>query len=254
VKLLLLLLFISCSGLPHFGSPKEIKRNYVYIDVSGKYRFTREHKLLNQKIVTRTQLTQETGDNSKVLEKSITVSQLGTVKKSDIRSLVVRPYGSEFSVWLEGKKYDSKSKLDQSSKSLEVDLQSPESKWNGIQRYPFPRDDKFCYFSQIPECLYHNLLLLKSIENPKETYGFTIVWDGFPFIQDQLNGVGQKLFSKAKISYEKSPKNEHRIVVEFEGQSVLYHFSKSFDLIRMLWIAQGISIIPPDEDVNDPEE
>lgn len=236
------------------GTPKEIKRTYVFIDVSGKYQYTREHKLINQKLVSRTQLTQEIGETSRVLEKSITVSQLGTIKKSDIRSLVLRPYASEFTVWLEGQKYESKSKIDQNSKSLVFDLVSPESKWSGSQSHAFPKEEKFCYFTQIPECLYHNLLLVKSVENPQQSFPFTIVWDAYPYIQEQLTGVGQKVFSKAKLIFEKEMNNEQRFIVEFDGQSVLYHFSKSFDLIRMLWIAQGISVIPPEEDVNDPEE
>jgi len=45
-----------------------------------------------------------------------------------------------------------------------------------------------------------------------------------------------------------------RFVVEVDGQSILYHFSKSFDLVRMFWIAQGISVIPPGEDSTDIEE
>src|SRR5690606_20341591 len=124
-------------------------------DVSGSYLFSRDIKMVKKKVVTRNQLMQA-GPSGKVLEKSIVVSQLGSIQEKNRRILTMRPYGSEFTVWLEGKKYSSRMQLNPRKKVMEVRLQSPNPKWQGLQEVPFPRGKYFCYYSQLPECLYHN--------------------------------------------------------------------------------------------------
>lgn len=255
-SVLLTFLFLSsCSSLLPTGSPKEGKKSFAYVDVSGRYSFTREHKLVNKtKLITRTLISNNQGSAQKPLEKSIMVSQLGTVKDKGRRTLVMRPYASEFTVWLEGKKYSSKMRLDPQTKCIKVELTSPEAKWNGLSSVPVPRGKQFCFFSQIPECLYHNLMLSRALERKGENFHFYVVWDSYPYVQDQFTGVGAKLFAPAVVKYEGEHKSLYRYSVEVDGQSMLYHFSKSFDLVRMFWIAQGVSIIPPGEDLISDEE
>lgn len=237
------------------GKPKEGKKSFAYVDVSGRYNFTREHKLINKnKLITRTQISSNQGSSLKPLEKSIMVSQLGTVSDKGRRSLVMRPYASEFTVWLEGKKYESKMRLDPRSKSMLVELNSPEEKWNGKSSVPVPKGKQFCFFSQIPDCLYHNLMLTRALEMKGEVFHFYVVWDSYPYIQEQFTGVGTKLFAPAVVKYDGQFKSLYRYSVEVDGQSMLYHFSKSFDLVRMFWIAQGVSIIPPGEEMTADEE
>lgn len=242
---------MSCSSLVKTDSPKEKKQQYAFIDGSGRFTFTREHKLLKNKLVSRAQITSNLGSTQKPLEKSILVSQVGTINEGKKRSLIVRPYASEFSVWLEGKRYESKMRLDAKNKSMMVELDSPENKWKGKQSYPFPPGKYFCFFTQIPDCLYHNQILLKAFERKGKFISFSVIWDGFPYIQDQYAGVGSKLFSVARVRYEGEQKSIRKFLVEVDGQGILYHFSKSFDLVRMFWIAQGISIIPPSEEITD---
>jgi hypothetical protein len=135
-----------------------------------------------------------------------------------------------------------------------VELNSPEEKWKGKTSVAIPKGRLFCFFSQIPDCLFLSQLLSKSLKAKSELLNFNVVWDGFPYIQDQYASVGSKLFSAATVKYDGEDKKNLRFVVEVDGQSILYHFSKSFDLVRMFWIAQGISVIPPGEDSNDIEE
>ena len=254
MRFLLLFVFLSCSALVKKQTFQSGQRNYSYSDVSGIYGFNREYKMVDKKLITRTQLVYDQGGNHKVLEKSITVSQLGTVKGKKARELIIRPFGSEFVVWLEGKKYESKMKLDEKNKSMILELDSPEEKWKGKSSIPFPAGKQFCFFSQIPDCLQLNLFLAKALERKNEALSFQVVWDSFPFIQDQFNGVGGRLFSPATLKFEGQQDSVLRFIVEVDGQSILYHFSKSFDLIRMLWISQGLSIIPPGEAANASED
>lgn len=255
-QVLFFLIFLSaCSHILPQGSPKEGKQNFGYVDGSGRYGYTREQKLINKtKLITRTQISSTQGSAVKPLEKSIMVSQLGSVNFKGRRAMVMRPFASEFTVWLEGKKYSSKMRLDSKTKSMLIDLDSPEAKWQGRQAISVPKGKQFCFFSQIPDCLYHNTMLSRTRENKGERLDFYVVWDGYPFIQEQLTGVGAKLFSPAVVKYDGEVKKLHRYSVEVDGQTVLYHFSKSYDLVRMFWIAQGITILPPNEEIAVDEE
>jgi hypothetical protein len=251
--IVLALLSISgCASLRSNSVPVQGKKNYSYIDGSGQYLFSREVKLKKNKIIGRF-LLKSTDGVQKTLEKSVAVSEVGSVKNKKGRSLSVRPLASEFMVWLDGKQYESRTQLDIKSKSLIMDLKSPEAKWQGRLRSDFPKGRIFCYFSQLPECLHRAGLLDLAISGPRKKINFHVIWDGFPFIQDQLTGVGSQLFSMGELKYEKKTSDVYRFLVEVDGQTILYQFSKSFELIRMFWIAQGISIILPGEQMSDLE-
>jgi hypothetical protein len=256
VKIFLGLLpfLFSCSSVGLQGSPKETKQQYSYIDGSGKFVLSREHKLLKNKLISRTQIASNQGSSLKILEKSITVSQMGTIKDKNSRILILRPLASEFTVWLEGKRYDSKMRLDLKKKSMSIELNSPEPKWQGMSSVPVPQGKQFCFFSQIPDCLYHNMLLSKAMARKDESFPFYVIWEGYPFIQDQFTGVGSKLFEPANVKFNGEQKNTMRFLIEVGGQSILYHFSKSFDLVRMFWVAQGVTVVPPSEAAAEVEE
>jgi hypothetical protein len=230
-----------------YGTPKEGKSEFSYLDESGTYKLQRESKLIKKKIVTRNQIMDTKGSGSKVLEKTIMVSQLGSIKSKKGRMITVRPVASEFVVWLEGKKYSSRMQINTSTKSMKLTLDSPESKWQGTSEIKFPRGKYFCFFNQIPECLYRNHLLEMALESEQVEFNFYVVWDSYPYIQDQLSRVGQSLFAPATIKFDGAIKGQFRYIVEIEGQMILYQFTKSFDLVKVAWIAQGITIAPPGE-------
>ena len=199
--LLFLIAISSCSTLAP-GAPKDGKINYSLTDVTGQYQFVRENKSVDNKMVTRTVLATKTGGASKIVEKTVTVSQLGTVKGNRGRSIIMRPHGSDFVVWLEGKKYESKMRLNPKKKSMTVTMVSPEAKWNGTQDIPVPHATQFCFFSQIPECLYHTQLLARAQKKPETDEGFYIIWDSFPYTQEQYSDVGKDLFAPATLKFE----------------------------------------------------
>ncbi len=243
--LILLSLFILAScGSVLSGKPREGRTLYSYNDIAGKFGLVREHRLLKNKLISRTQIT----NSGKVLEKSVLASETGSVKQNNKRIMVLRPVASEFSVWLEGKKYFSKTKLNAKNKSLNIQYDSPET---GVksENVSFPKGRYFCYYSQIPDCLYHNTLLTQAY-NSKAVSEFFVIWESFPFTQEQFSHIGKNLFSKASIKYEGLDKNLLRFIVEVEGQIILYHFSKSFDLVKISWIAQGITVLPAGEDIS----
>ena len=255
MKLLtLLFLLSSCSTQLLKSEPSQGKTTYSYADVSGSYRLNRESRQIKQKLVTRNQLLDTKGGNAKVLEKTIMVSQIGSIKGSKSRILTVRPVASEFTVWLEGKKYHSRMQLNEKNKSMRLTLDSPDPKWQGQSEVKFPKGKYFCFFSQIPECLYHNYHLTLASENRNKRYDFYVVWDGYPYIQDQLTRVGQSLFAPAILKFDGEINGQFRYIVEVEGQMILYHFTRSYDLVKIAWIAQGITVVPPGEEVDSDDE
>ena len=247
-----LLTLASCAGI-FSGKPHEGKTIYSYVDETGKFKLQRETKTIQKKLVTRYQLFDTKGSASRVVEKSILVSQVGSIKAKDTRVMTVRPLASEFVTWLEGKKYSTKMQLDTATKSMKVTLDSPESKWKGTQLIKFPSGKYFCFYNQIPECLYHNYFLNLARER-EETLDFYVVWDAWPFIQEQLNRVGQQLFVPATLKFDGENNGLFRYIVEVEGQMILFHFSKSFDLVKVAWISQGITIAPPGQEIVEEDE
>lgn len=247
--LCLLFLLCSCAVFKSKG-PKDGKRVFSYQDVTGSYRMQREIKTIKNKIVARNQLMLASG-NAKVVEKSVTVAEIGSIQDGKKRVMVVRPTASEFIVWLEGKRYQSRMKLVPEKKSIRVTLESPEKQWQGTSDILVPKGRFFCFYSQLAECLYHNRLLESAQEDRKQEYGFYIVWDNYPYLQEQLSGVGTNVFSAATVKFDGEIKKRFRYIIEVEGQVLLYHFSTSFALEKIAWISQGITMVPPGEEEND---
>jgi hypothetical protein len=247
------LIIISCSH-KKTGTPSEGKFLYTYTDLSGNFHYQRDVRFIKKKLVTRTQLMVPSAGSDKVVEKSVTVSQLGSVKEGRGRAFIVRPMASEFIVWLEGKKYSSRMNLDTARKSMKVSLDSPDPRWKGQSLVPFPQGKHFCFFSQIPDCLYHNGFLERSFEKKKQNLDFYIVWDNYPYVQDQLNNVGKNLFSHATIAYDGEPKGRIRYIIDVEGQVLSYQFTRDFELTGFSWVSQGINVVRPGEEVKNEEE
>ncbi len=252
--LLCLLLLCACASSLEYGDLPQGKRTYSLSDIGGTFAQRRAYQLAGTTIGSRSQLLGRAG-SGKVLEKSITVSQVGSVKGRKARVKTVRPFASEFTVWLEGKMYQSKMQLSEKTRSMTVSMDSPEPKWTGTRDFPFPKGKYFCFFGQIPECLYHTYLLQRARDNPRQAIGFHVLWDSYPYNQEQFTGVGNNLFAAASVKFDSENKNLFRYIVEVDGQSILYYFSRRGELVKMAWVAQGISLVPPEEaSANDEEE
>lgn len=248
----IILVTLSSCATPNQPAHKEGKANYTLTDVSGEFNFQRETKIINKRLVSRTIMLDV--KSRKTVEKSITVSQIGTIKSKKARILTVRPLASEFTVWLEGKKYSSLMRLEPMSRSMTVKVESPDANINGTSEIPFPKGQYFCFYSQIPDCLYHNQFLQRSFKNSKQKYDFFVVWDSYPFIQEQFNGLSKTLFARARLKFDGEVKKNLRYMVELEGQDIVYHFSKSFELVKIAWIAQGLTVVPPGEEISNEDE
>jgi hypothetical protein len=226
---------------------------YSYLDAAGSFNYVRDVKLLDKKIITRNQILDTKGSGTQLLEKSIMLSRIGSIRSSKTRLLTVRPEASEYVVWLEGKKYLSRMNLDSKSKSLTIDLESPENRWQGRKSVSFPKGKYFCFFGQLPECLYHNFLLTSALNQVDRRFDFYVIWESYPFVQDILTKVGKKLFAPATVKFDGEIKGLFRYIVEVDGQMLLYQFTKNFELVKVAWISQGITIAPPGQEIAEDE-
>ncbi len=245
LNFVLLLILISCSSHPSYTPTG--KTNYIFRDVSGAYSYERDIKLAKSKVVSRYQISVAGDQLRRPLEKSITVSEKGFVKVRGKSEVILRPLISQYTVWLEGKKYFSQLKTILKEKSLEITMDSPEAKWRGVKKIKFPSGTSFCFFSQLAECLTHTGMISKIIAQPHQKYPVTIIWDSFPYLLDQLSNIQNSVFARGEVYLDQEERSLYRISLDISGQTVFYHFSKSWELVKMSWVAQGITLMIPSE-------
>ncbi len=250
---LLLLLNFGCALKNPSNKFKGYRTFYSYLDAHGTYKFVRESKKISNKIVTRTQIVDEKKGVEKLIEKSIMVSRIGSIKNKASRLMVMRPETSEYTVWLEGNKYYSRLDLDSPGKKMKIYLESPERRWQGKSEVPFPKGKYFCFFNQLIECLHQQFFLTRALENKNQNFDFYLIWDSYPYGQEIYNRVGAKLFTPASVKYDGIINGLLRFVVELEGQVIVYQLTRTFDFVKKAWIAQGVTIAPPGQETHDEE-
>ena len=253
MKYILFGLILGCSS--HFSRAPllEGRTTYAYVDASGNYKYLRESKVQDQLIITRNQLIDKKGGGETLLEKSIAVSRLGSIKSNNKRLRVVRPEASEYTVWMEGKRYFSRMQIKPSSKAMVVTTEEADKKEIYSKEVPFPGAKYFCFFSQLVECLNQNQLFVISKSQEMNQFDFYIIWDGYPFTKDLYTGLSGKLFSPAVLKFDGELGGLFRYIIEVENQVILYQLNNSFHLSKMAWVSQGITVAPPGEEIVEDE-
>ncbi len=137
---------------------------------------------------------------------------------------------------------------------MEISLDGPDLKSKGDREVKLPKGKYFCFYNQISECLYHNNILQRANQKRSDKIDFYVIWDSYPFVQEQYAGVGQQLFTPASLKFDGEIKNLFRYILELEGQAILFQFSKSLDLVKVAWVSQGITVSPPGEEYEQNDE
>ena len=238
MKLLILItLFTSCAlnlqTKKNQGMNSSIQE-FRYTDFSGIYNLKREVKLDKGKLITRVKLF----SGSDELESTVSVSKFGSSSKSSNKYLL--PSISQFKVWFNKKEYFSQIKIDRKTRKLEVLMKSPDEKWQGKKEFDLPKTSYICFFSQIPECLKSQELLLKAARGD---LGLYIIWDNYPYQLEQFNEVPSAPFFYATVKLDGYEKNIVKYTLDIGNQIVSFHFDKNLKYTRMFWVSQGISSI-----------
>ena len=238
------LLFASCTLLNRGVNPKtySYRAEYALSDKSGHYHVVREVGLDKNKkfFVTKEQILPPNKNQKKVLEKVISMSKPGTFKGRPL----LRPETSQYTVWFDGEKYFSQTRIDEDNKEMIVKLISPEKQWTGSKKVSFPeRENHFCYFLQIIECAHYTGFIKKATQKKSKEMKLHIIWEGHPYIHEQYL-IAENLFTPAILTYEeKVSDEEHRFSLSFDNQILLYFVSNLGQLTRKIWISQGYGLL-----------
>lgn len=218
------------------------KSQFLLTDKGGDFLVERESgRLGNQnKYAVKQQLT-TTSNTNQVLEQLISISQIGRLKNLHI----LRPEKSQYTVWFDGKKYFSELSVDVEKKMLIVNLESPEKQWNGRTEKAFPTSTGvYCFYTQVIECASFTGFIDKAIEEKTGVMNFYIIWDGYPYIMEQYQGIPVEVFSPASLQYDgQTADNEDRFRLEFAGETIFYMVNKNGKYDKQMWVSQGLSKI-----------
>ncbi len=211
---------------------------FSFEDYTGTYRLTREVKLQGGKLISRNRIFSSSGSE---LETTVAVSLVGTKENKSGRKVIsILPEASQFSVWFDKKKYFSQSQLIRDEKKIEFKYQGGDSSNINKDKYNLNSGTFFCYFSQIPDCLkLQNLLVLSA----KKTIQIYVIWDNFPYNKDQYQGINAEPVTLASLSLDKYNNNEFKYILDLGNQVIFYTFDKKLEFTKMFWVSQGISMI-----------
>ena len=240
---LVLFIFFGCAGTNQIIDSKEDasifgKQNYNYQDQSGSYKYTREVTNKGSKLIVRQILY---GNGGLELEQFISVSRMGMLKQKKGKSQIsLLPEVSQFKVWFDKKEYFSQLKVNKKTRKLEVITKNPEENSSKESDYALARGKYFCFFSQIPECLIKQKLLLQAARKNVQLF---VIWDNFPYHIDQYDGIRNEPFTSATLSLGKFDKKELKYILDIGSQVIFYHFNSNLEFEKMFWVSQGISLV-----------
>ncbi|MBC7537187.1 MAG: hypothetical protein H7281_00075 [Bacteriovorax sp.] len=247
--LLLILCFLatSCASNRNTHLKKELVRGeerFSYTDKNGQF-LVKLSSGFNKKentFFTKRILEVPNKETDNVLEQSVALSDIGTIKK---KKTILRPKLSQYNVWFEGKKYFSELKINSLKKSIDVKMVSPETQWNGTKQIKLPNTKAlYCFFSQVVECAKTIGFLSEAIKKETGSMNFYVIWEGYPYLNETFSDFPSELLSKAQLEYDgKTKEDERRFNLKVGGQSIFYIVDKNEQMKKMFWVSQGISMV-----------
>ncbi len=241
---ILLMIISSCANWGQAGLTRlEFQKSIFRLtDLYTETRLVRERGMSQGERFTVKRKVTSLASNELILEKSISISKMGT-HKNGFTTLV--PERSQFQVWYDGKRYFSDIKIDIEHNKVEVSLKSPEKRWRGRREVALPgKGGIYCFYSQLIECIRVTGFIDKAIKKGMGEMNFYLIMDGYPYWHHHLSNLKSEVISVAKFSLDgTNRRDETSFNLEFGGQVIFFHVDKNRSLIKMFWVAQGISIV-----------
>lgn len=253
IEFLLLFFYLTCqwgcAGLQRAGSGlsanKNIEKNrsvlFEYSDKAGRFYINRESGRMakSPKYMVKEKMYVPSQPDETV-EKLVSISTIG-----DVNALrLLRPERSQYTAWFGGEKYLTELKVDIEHKKMLVEMTSPESEWNGVEEFSFPKGTGvYCFFSQVIECASITGFINKAIKAQAGVMRFHIVWAGYPYIMEQYPGIQKNVFSKASLEYDgQTEQGEDRFMLRFAGETIFYMVNpENGQFKKKLWVSQGVT-------------
>lgn len=259
------MIFISCAGSSLHSeqknsSSKHKKENetserqsgerlYTFTDASGTYRMKRDVQLIKStnSFITKYQVI---SDDGKVLEQSVTIGEPGFVKMPDGKELkILRPKTSQYIVWLEKRKYTTKQSINLKTKSMDLVMTGREASGAQKKSVRFPKGNGvYCFFTQLAECVARTGFPHEAKENKAGSMNFYLIWDSYPYVQEQFSNIEDSLFTKVSFEYEQEYSNgDVAFNLKTKNHVIIYHLDNHMRFKKLFWVSQGLSIIPEGE-------
>lgn len=242
MKFFFLFMLLSCS-LSRFERSeetisKEVKEVLTYTDSDGKYNLKREIKVKDGKLASRVKLFPLT--QTKEFESTVSVSKIGSLIHKGKKSISLLPEVSQYRVWFNKKEYFSQLKINREARRIEVYSKGPEKKWNFEKNYTLPKGVYFCFFSQLPECLKMQNLLLKSARKKLQVF---VIWDNFPYHNELYDGLDESPFVNAVLNLDKHDKKSLKYSLDLGNQIIFLQYDRDLNFKAIYWVTQGISAV-----------
>lgn len=242
----LLIVLSSCSSFSGLGKPKleKVSETFNYSDKNGQFQvvISSGPDKSGKGYFTKKVMELPNKEKDKILEQSVVISSLGTLKK---KTNILRPKLSQYNVWFDGKKYTSELKINTAKKAIDVKMTSPESQWNGTRQIKFPSSTILpCFFSQIIECARVSGFIKMASSKEAGVMNLLVIWEGYPYLNETFSDFPSELFSTGKLEYDgKTKDSERRFNLRVAGQSIAYVLNDKDEMSKMFWITQGISMV-----------
>ncbi|MDO9183119.1 MAG: hypothetical protein Q7U04_11960 [Bacteriovorax sp.] len=220
------------------------EERFSYSDKNGQFvvKLTSGFNKKEKTFFTKRILEVPNSETDNVLEQSVSLSDIGTIKK---KKTILRPKLSQYNVWFEGKKYFSEIKMNPVKKAIDVKMVSPETQWNGTKQIKLPSTKAlYCFFSQVTECAKTIGFISEAIKKEAGVMNFYIIWEGYPYLNETFSDFPSELMSRAQLEYDgKTKEGSIRFNLKVGGQSIFYVVDKNEQMKKMFWVSQGISMV-----------
>jgi hypothetical protein len=212
IFMLLLLILASCA----IFQSDYFNNNYEYMDKNGQFSLNKEGGIKDREFVLKTRLSDQNQDYEKVLL---------------ITNLNFRPRLGEYIVYLDGRKEFTK--MNVSKNKLRLVSSSGEDR-----EIDLPENTYF--YSSIPVAF--GPFMAKSIRKRKGETSFKMIWEGYPFYQEIYLGIEDEVIVDANLLFSGKVDELYRFTLETPSQTIFYLVDSSGDLVKQLWVAQGLAV------------
>ena len=244
LKLVLILLTLSCSFNSNLKlkKRKSKKEKFTFSDTTGKFSVLRRSGLSSSKeFVTKEELFPYNKWEEPVLEKGIMIS---SYSKYNEKIPVMIPKVSQRVFWFDKKKYFTESKLYMDRKEARFRWRSPSDKNLNKKIVKLDSERKlYCFFGQLTDCIKKTGFFKKSKAKKSGVVYLSIIFDGYPFFNEQFGILKSSPILESDFSFEKEMKNGNmRYSLSFLDQKITYFVDGEGNLIDKFWISQGLSL------------
>lgn len=215
---------------------------YEFNDTTGAFIKLRQKGMdSNQNKVVKSIIYTENKKDTPV-EKLVSISKQND-EVSGIKLLT--PLRSEVVYWFDGNRYKSSIRLDSEKKTYIINSFGKEKEWNRTKKLEIESSKKaYCFFSQLVECIEYSGFFEKSRRSKSGSMNLEIIWDGYPFFNEQYLNDKDNVSARGKISYAgKETIGLHKYSLKVDGQVINYSIYRDKYLAKMFWVSQGISQI-----------